>query len=100
MIPCLVHMDCYEPQRRKLADPTQSSYEENADAPILPFPIAKEYIEHLKVESPDPEDLQLNPGNANPGQVTGLPPTVFGVAGRDILRDEGLLYAKMLAEAR
>lgn len=99
MIPCLVHLECFGPQRRKLANPDKSSYEENHDAPILPMPTAKEFIDHLKVERPDPNDLQLNPGNASPEQVAGLPPTVFGVAGRDILRDEGLLYAKMLAEA-
>ncbi|KAK0391759.1 hypothetical protein NLU13_1258 [Sarocladium strictum] len=99
MIPCVTFLDCFGPLREKLANPRQSSYEENADAPILPLSIAKEYNHYLKVENPDPNDLRLNPGHAKPEQVAGLPPTVFGIAGRDILRDEGLLYAKMLAEA-
>jgi acetyl esterase/lipase len=45
-------------------------------------------------------DTKLNIANATSEQVCGLPPTVFGVAGLDPLRDEGLLYAKLLTEAK
>ncbi|RBQ73847.1 hypothetical protein FVER14953_10132 [Fusarium verticillioides] len=53
----------------------------------------------LEIENPDVNDLKINPGNASPEQVKGMPPTVLGVVGLDPLRDEALLYGKMLAEA-
>ncbi|KAL2136179.1 hypothetical protein VTI74DRAFT_5057 [Chaetomium olivicolor] len=101
MIPALVNMDCYEPQMRKMKDPSISSYEENKDAPILPVSMCRFFTELLKIDKSElnPENLKLNPGNATPEQVKGLPPTVFGIAGLDPLRDEGLLYAKMLTES-
>ncbi|KAM5372132.1 hypothetical protein ACJZ2D_007665 [Fusarium nematophilum] len=52
-----------------------------------------------KVENPDIKDTKLNPGNATPAQVKEMPPTVLGIVGLDPLRDEALLYAKMLTEA-
>ncbi|KAH8169104.1 alpha/beta hydrolase fold domain-containing protein [Sarocladium implicatum] len=99
MIPCLVNAYCYEPQRKKIKDASVSSYEQNRHAPILPMSRAMMFIDLLKVENKDPTNLHLNPGNASESEVRGLPPTVFGIAGRDVLRDEALLYAKMLAEA-
>ena len=48
---------------------------------------------------PSQLDLRVNPGYASSTQVVGLPPTVCAVAGMDILRDEGLLYARQLTEA-
>lgn len=53
----------------------------------------------LQIADPREEDLRLNPGYVSASQATGLPPTVVAVAGMDILRDEGLLYAKTLTEA-
>jgi acetyl esterase/lipase len=99
MIPCVVHMDCYEPQLQKMRDQSISSYTENRDAPILPVKVSRMFTDLLKVENPDPTDLKLSPGNATPSDVKGMPPTVFGITGLDPLRDEGLLYAKMLTEA-
>ncbi|KAK4120121.1 alpha/beta-hydrolase [Parathielavia appendiculata] len=101
MIPALVNMDCYEPQVRKMKDPSASSYEENKDAPILPVSACRFFTDLLKIDRAElgAENLKLNPGNAAPEQVKGLPPTVFGIAGLDPLRDEGLLYAKMLTES-
>lgn len=96
MIPSLVHMDCYAPQLEQLASPEVSSYVENKDAPILPLHRARIFTDALKVTDPDVHDTMLNPGNARPDQVLGLPPTVFGVAGLDPLRDEALLYANKL----
>ncbi|KAK0609672.1 alpha/beta hydrolase fold-domain-containing protein [Bombardia bombarda] len=99
LIPCVVHIDCYEPQLRKMADPAVSSYVENRDAPLLPVAVVRFFVDLLRIEHPQVDDTKLNPGNATDQQVKGLPPTVFGIAGLDPLRDEGLLYAKMLAEA-
>ena len=42
------------------------------------------------------KDLRKNPGNATAEEVKALPPTTFGIAGNDPLRDEGLFYAKLL----
>ncbi|KAF7553304.1 hypothetical protein G7Z17_g3690 [Cylindrodendrum hubeiense] len=100
MIPCLAHMDCYEPQLKKLKDPSVSSYRENENAPILPVKTVRFFVDLLQIKTPQIEDIKLNPGNALPLQVEGLPPTVFGIAGLDPMRDEGLLYAQMLTEAR
>ncbi|KAK3386874.1 Alpha/Beta hydrolase protein [Podospora didyma] len=99
MIPLLVHMDCYQPQLDRLTNPGVSSYEENKNAPVLSAATVKFFGDLLKIENPDVNDTKLNPGNATPEQVKGLPPTVFGIAGLDPLRDEGLLYGKLLAEA-
>lgn len=99
MIPCLVHMDCYEGHLSRMKDPSVSSYKENEHAPLLPATAVRLYLDLQKIENLDPKDFRMNPGNASSEQVTGLPPTTFGVAGLDPLRDEGLLYAKMLSEA-
>lgn len=96
MIPCLVHPSCIEPRLGKLSDPKSSSYEQNRDAPILPLKRAKEFADLLEVEAPRVDDIRLNPGYATAAQMTHLPPTVLGIAGLDILRDEGLHYAEML----
>ncbi|KAL3463556.1 Alpha/Beta hydrolase protein [Aspergillus heterothallicus] len=100
IIPALVHYDCYEPQLAQIRDPSVSSWVENREAPILPFDRVKLFTDLLGVEGGKEAegDLALNPGNASAEQVKGLPPATFGVAGRDPLRDEGLLFAKKLAE--
>jgi acetyl esterase/lipase len=43
-------------------------------------------------------DRRMGPGNATAEEVKGLPPTTFGIAGNDPLRDEGIFYGKHLAE--
>ncbi|KFX99607.1 hypothetical protein O988_03752 [Pseudogymnoascus sp. VKM F-3808] len=98
MIPSLVHADCYEPQLKKMKDRSISSYAENENAPILPMSKIMFFEGLLGVDNADDADTKFNPGNATPEEVKGLPPTVFGIAGLDPLRDEGLLYAKMLTE--
>lgn len=99
MIPALVSAECYAPQLAKLTDPSVSSYVENEHAPILPKHRCEFFSGMLGIADPEGEGLKVSPGNATPDQVKGLPPTVFGITGLDPLRDEGLLYAKMLAEA-
>lgn len=99
MIPPVVHPDCYEPQLRRLQKGAISSYVENEFAPLLPAARSRLFCELLQVENPREDDTNLNPGNATIEQARGLPPTTFGVCGLDLLRDEGLLFAKLLTEA-
>ncbi|EMT65722.1 AB hydrolase superfamily protein B1A11.02 [Fusarium odoratissimum] len=99
MIPCLAHVDCYEPQLRKMENESISSYKTNLSAPMLSVEELRWFTSLLKIENPDVNDLKINPGNASPEQVKGMPPTVLGVVGLDPLRDEALLYGKMLSEA-
>lgn len=98
LIPNLAHIDCYGPQTQRLRDKRVSSLEQNKDAPILPVSRMRFFSDLLKVENPDPNDIILSPGNATGDDVKGLPPTVIVVAGLDPIRDEGLLYGKLLAD--
>ncbi|RGP69074.1 ab hydrolase superfamily [Fusarium longipes] len=99
MIPCLAHVNCYEPQLKKMRDPSISSYKQNEFAPMFSLAELRWFTSLLNIKNPDVNDLKINPGNASPEQVKGMPPSVIGIAGLDPLRDEGLLYAKMLTEA-
>lgn len=99
MIPNLVNMNCYRPLKSRLKNPSVSSYEQNKDAAIMPMAVARFFMNQLNVPNPKSEDLRINQVYATADQVKGLPPTVFGVAGWDILRDEGLLWAEDLANA-
>ncbi|KAF2028525.1 hypothetical protein EK21DRAFT_101833 [Setomelanomma holmii] len=97
IIPCLASLKTYdEGPGKKLKS---SSYIENEFAPILPKTVVEFFSGLLKVENVDLRDTKLNIVNATEEEVKGLPPTVFGIAGQDPLRDEGLLYAKLLTEA-
>lgn len=100
IIPCLIHADCYGPQMAKMLEPEVSSRHQHANAPILPNERIKLFLDLLKVQDIEAEDLLLNPGNVTPTDAKGLPPTVIGVAGYDPLRDDGLLYAQTLEAAR
>ncbi|KAK5674093.1 hypothetical protein LTS10_013162 [Elasticomyces elasticus] len=86
-----VHPTCYGPRLGK-----SSSYEQNENAPILPLTRAREFSDLLGVAAPREDDIRLSPGNATAAQMQHLPPTVLGIAGLDVLRDEGLRYAEML----
>ncbi|KAF2012445.1 alpha/beta-hydrolase, partial [Aaosphaeria arxii CBS 175.79] len=100
IIPPAAHLDTYaEGPAKKLKNPSYTSYEENEFAPLLPRKTIDFFINLLKVGKVDFKDPKLNPVNFEPEEVKGLPPTVFGIAGLDPLRDEGLLYAKLLSEA-
>ena len=98
IIPCLVTPDTYDLQRAKLASPEVSSYVTQKNAPVLDVARVRLFTGLLKLpESFDVKDRLLNPGNADAEEVKGLPPSVFGIAGADPLRDEGLFYAELLA---
>ncbi|CAK4026369.1 AB hydrolase superfamily [Lecanosticta acicola] len=99
MIPCLAHPDCYAPQLAQMKSPEISSYRENEFAPILPLSRMRMFCGLLFPDGPPSlEDRKFNVGNAPPDEVQGLPPATFGIAGLDPLRDEAILYAKLLAE--
>ena len=99
MIPC-VGADKANRILQKMADPANTSMQENANAPMLGR-ASIDFFNDLLFDGVELKetDLLMNPGNATPEQVAGLPPAVFGICGLDPLRDEGLLYAKMLCEA-
>lgn len=98
MIPSLVFADCYESQMRQIKEPGLCSYNQCAEANLLDSKTRKMFNDALKVENPDPDDKRLNPGNLTAEEARRIPPTTFGIAGYDALRDEGLLYAKFLTE--
>ncbi|KAJ5453675.1 uncharacterized protein N7458_004631, partial [Penicillium daleae] len=100
MIPCLVIAAYYAPRKEMLRSPEVSSYVTCAEAPILPVSRIDLFMTLLHVkEFPDAgRNLQMNPGNATAEQVKNLPPTTFGIAGNDPLRDEGLFFGKLLSE--
>jgi acetyl esterase/lipase len=97
IIPCVASPSTYDQGPGKLLK--VSSRVENENAPLLPKTVLEYFSSLLKAGIPDLKDTKLNMVNATPEEVTGLPPTVFGIAGLDPLRDEALLYAKLLAEA-
>lgn len=98
-IPCLVHQSCYSPIRSQIEDDASSSYVQCQDAPILPMSRRKLFGDLLRVQDPHADDPRLNPGLLDQHEARRMPPTTLLVAGNDTLRDEGLLYGKMLADA-
>lgn len=97
MIPPAVHHANSAGLIARLKSPEVSSYVQNENAPILPKARIDMFNELVFPQVPT--ELLANPGNASPEQVRGLPPAVFGIAGADPLRDEGLFYAQILAES-
>ncbi|KAF7333119.1 Abhydrolase-3 domain-containing protein [Mycena venus] len=77
-IPALVHPAAYPPEYAS----ELLSYEQNKNAPIL----SKELMDFL---------YRLSPLLTDP---TGLPPSYLQICGLDPLRDEGLLYKRLLRE--
>lgn len=98
MIPCLVSTACYDSQLKQIKEPSVSSYCQAANAPILNMARKNFFNSLLKVANPDPQDRRLNPAHVSAEVVKRLPPTTMGIAGYDPLRDEGLLYGKLLSE--
>lgn len=100
MIPWLVQLDHYAPRQEMLRTPEVSSVVQCANAPVLPIERIKLFTSLLGSDEVRAagNDLRLNPGNATKEEVANLPPTTFGIAGYDPLRDEGLFYAKLLSD--
>ena len=100
MVPTLVHRSAYdEGPLKKMKSREICSRETNANAPMLPKHVGEFFVNLLQVPSLDFKDTKLNIVNASPDEVKGFPPTVIAVAGMDMLRDEGLLFAKLLTES-
>jgi acetyl esterase/lipase len=97
IIPCVASPATYDQGPGKKLK--VSSQVENEHAPLLPMKVVEYFTGLLKTPHPDLKDTKVNIVNASPEDVKGLPPTVFGIAGLDPLRDEALLYAKSLSEA-
>ncbi|MGB1222854.1 MAG: alpha/beta hydrolase fold domain-containing protein, partial [Mycobacterium sp.] len=70
---------------------------ENADAPILTLAACKGFTRWYVGDS----DISPPPATLVPagGDLSGLPPTYIAVAGHDPLRDDGVRYSELLAEA-
>ena len=79
-------------------DTSLPSFAENAEAPVLDHAALAAFTEwyagHLDLTDPP---AKLAPGRA--ADLSGLPPTYIAVAGHDPLRDDGIRYAQLLAEA-
>lgn len=101
IIPGLASSVTYEETvAKRLPTSGPSSREENANAPVLPAAVVTYFSSLLKVPADvGPKDTKLNVAGAAEEDVRGMPPSVLGIAGLDMLRDEALLYAKTLAEA-
>lgn len=81
-----------------LWDPSLPSFAENATAPILDTRAIAQFSRWYAGEV----DLSHPPVRMAPGRAkdfTGLPPAYIGVAGYDPLRDDGISYGKLLADA-
>ncbi|KEY74439.1 hypothetical protein S7711_04477 [Stachybotrys chartarum IBT 7711] len=99
MVPVLSHLETRLAQLAKSEESHLSSYESNKNANMLSLAEWRATLDLLKIPDPDPRDLRINIMNATLEEVKGLPPTTIGVCGLDILRDDGLEYGKLLAEA-
>jgi acetyl esterase/lipase len=75
----------------------KSSRVQCADAAVLPDEVIKWFVENLKLDSTQSRtDPFLDVGLVTDKEVEGMPKTFFVIAGRDPLRDDGLLYARKL----
>ncbi|KAI0942643.1 hypothetical protein AcW1_003217 [Taiwanofungus camphoratus] len=88
-VPIVLHPDAY-PEKYKSE---LLSMEQNKDAPFLDRKQLDEFYRRVQVQPSNPECSPLLFPSHN-----GLPPTYIQVCGLDPLRDEGLLYEKVLRE--
>lgn len=73
-----------------------SSFTQNQLAPVLPWSSLKRFADLLGPAAVN--DAYFNTALNESEKVKGMPKTCFLVAGRDLLRDEGLAYAEKLKE--
>ena len=90
-IPWLVHPANWDKQLVK--SPEVSSYEQCKHAPILPKAEVDFYLQQV---APDGDDRWFNVGLMDDQLAKLMPKTAIIVAGWDILRDDGLLFARKL----
>lgn len=91
--PWLIH-----PEANPLNSKTLSSFEQNQDAPILPW---NQFSRYAALLGPDAKtDPYFNVGITATDKLIGLPKTSFLIAGQDLLRDEGLYFAEKLKHNR
>ncbi|OCK74006.1 hypothetical protein K432DRAFT_410225 [Lepidopterella palustris CBS 459.81] len=89
-VPNIVHHEAV-PEKYK---PLYQSYEQNKDAAILGQATMNFFWENY---SPDTSSWLSSPLN-HPDGLKGLPPTYIQVCGMDPLRDEALIFEKVLRE--
>ncbi|KAK1984447.1 alpha/beta hydrolase fold-3 domain-containing protein [Colletotrichum cereale] len=89
-IPVIANEDAIPPRYRDLF----FSREQNAEAPILN---AAAFALMLPTYAPDTMSPDFSPFNSK-APHEGMPPTFLQVAGRDLLRDDGLVYERALRE--
>ena len=64
---------------------------------VLPLDSARAMMDLYLPEDVDPDDVRLNPGRAK--DLSGMPPAIVVTAELDILRDDGIEFARRLEEA-
>lgn len=85
------------PEAEKCRDIWGTSWEQNADAMFVSREAARSLVGHYK---PDVTSPLYNPLSATPEfQLSGMPKVFVQVAGRDLLRDDGIVYAYALEDA-
>ncbi|KAK1231507.1 hypothetical protein PQX77_005372 [Marasmius sp. AFHP31] len=89
-IPCVVHFEAVPEKFKSL----YRSFEQNKDAPILNRSNIDDYYSMYK---PVATDTRCSPLLLETHK--GLPPAFLQICGLDPLRDEGLIYEKVLREA-
>ncbi|KPM44871.1 hypothetical protein AK830_g1591 [Neonectria ditissima] len=87
-IPLVVH------PKAQPADLDFSSYDDNANAPVLPSPAVTQFLDYYQAP---PKDIRISPLLAT--ELSGLPRTYIQIAGADPLRDDGFAYADKLQKA-
>jgi acetyl esterase/lipase len=80
-----------------IKSPEISSHVQCKEAPVLPM--SKLAFFELSLADPNATDDFVDLGDAAIERLKGLPKTTILVAGMDVLRDEGMLYAENLKRA-
>jgi acetyl esterase/lipase len=76
-----------------------SSYDEYADGYLLSKNMVKWFWDNYIAELAQRREVYVSPLQASTEQLKGLPPAYIQVAGNDVLRDEGVAYARKLDAA-
>lgn len=93
MIPALVYGDFFPDKYRH----EYKSFEQNKDAPILSQKACDLFIDNYIPNRADRKDPKFSPWLIATGQKN-LPPSYFQICGMDPLRDEALIFERVLRE--